>query len=224
MRTGSLFTGCGGLDLGLPGHPAWMCEYDKHARRVLEQRFPGVPVIPDVRSMVVKLTEQDKLNAVRLYESGQSCAVIAERFGVSRQSMWDVLRRRTQMRPREKYGADNVFYRGGWKSSDRAQNIMEKAIERGELVRPDRCETCGKTPRRGRDGRSLIQGHHDDYNKPLDVRWLCQPCHHEWHRHNQPVEEVVAAVVPEQEIDLLIGGYPRSVPTVLRRREEAGRG
>lgn len=51
LRVGSLFTGLGGLDLGLPGEPAWMCEYDKHARRVLGHRFPGVPVYPDVREL-----------------------------------------------------------------------------------------------------------------------------------------------------------------------------
>lgn len=51
MRVGSLFSGLGGLDLGLPGDPAWLCEYDQHARRVLEHRFPGVPVYPDVREL-----------------------------------------------------------------------------------------------------------------------------------------------------------------------------
>ena len=49
MRIGSLFSGCGALDLGLPGHTAWLCESDPHARRVLEHRFPGTPILPDVR-------------------------------------------------------------------------------------------------------------------------------------------------------------------------------
>lgn len=42
------------------------------------------------------------------------------------------------------------------------------AIRLGILVcRP--CEVCGKTK---------VEAHHDDYDKPLDVRWLCKD-HHE---------------------------------------------
>lgn len=226
MRAGSLFSGIGGLDLGvsaaLGAEPAWFCEADKHCHTVLERHWPGVPILEDVRSIVAKLTQEQIQEAVRLYDDGLSCGVVADRMGVSRQSMWKVLRRRTEMRPREKYGADNVFYRGGWRSSDRAQNKMEKAIERGELVRPDTCENCGKRPGQGKDGRSLIQGHHDDYNRPLDVRWLCQPCHHEWHKQHTPVEEVVSSVVPDIEIDVLHGGYPLAVPAVLPCGGEEG--
>ena len=38
---------------------------------------------------------------------------------------------------------------------------------RGKLVQQP-CEYCG-------DPHSQI--HHDDYDKPLEVRWLCRPCH-----------------------------------------------
>ena len=39
------------------------------------------------------------------------------------------------------------------------------------------CEVCGN---------AKAQAHHDDYGKPLDVRWLCTTHHAEWHRHNTP--------------------------------------
>jgi len=52
MRVGSLFTGIGGLDLGLEraglGEVVWQCEANEYRRRVLELRRPGVPCFPDV--------------------------------------------------------------------------------------------------------------------------------------------------------------------------------
>jgi hypothetical protein len=111
-----------------------------------------------------------------MYEAGASCTTVAEHFGVTRQSMWDVLHRRTQMRPRERVGEENPFWRGGTRADDSAQNKLETAIKRGEIIRPDRCETCGAPCK--------PDAHHPDYGRPLDVMWLCQRCHHQWHREN----------------------------------------
>jgi len=36
--------------------------------------------------------------------------------------------------------------------------------------RPTHCSACGTET-------EDIQAHHDDYAKPLDVRWLCRSCH-----------------------------------------------
>lgn len=53
-----------------------------------------------------------------------------------------------------------------------AHLAMTAAIRRGELVRQP-CEVCGNPK---------TDGHHDDYSKPLDVRWLCRVHHLEHHK------------------------------------------
>lgn len=60
----------------------------------------------------------------------------------------------------------------------RAATLMvSNAIRSGKLFKPEVCECCGSKPKR-------IHGHHDDYFKPLDVRWLCPGCHAAWHKVN----------------------------------------
>lgn len=57
-----------------------------------------------------------------------------------------------------------------------AHQIFQKAIDSGEIQKQP-CEICGE---------DKAEAHHDDYNKPLEVRWLCRNCHKEWHRNNKP--------------------------------------
>jgi len=56
-------------------------------------------------------------------------------------------------------------------------SMVRNAIRKGLLHRPEVCEKCGNEPKRRKDGISNIHGHHEDYNKPLDVQWLCAKCH-----------------------------------------------
>ena len=53
------------------------------------------------------------------------------------------------------------------------------AVRAGKLIRPEQCSECSSTHR--------IEAHHDDYNQPLNVRWLCSKCHKQWHRFNEPI-------------------------------------
>lgn len=53
-----------------------------------------------------------------------------------------------------------------------ARIIARRAIKAGTIIRGP-CEQCG-------DEKS--QMHHDDYSKPLDVRWFCRPCHTKLHK------------------------------------------
>jgi hypothetical protein len=52
-----------------------------------------------------------------------------------------------------------------------ARQTLQKAVSRGLVKRPANCSSCCLPSRR------TLHGHHDDYSKPLDVVWLCGPCH-----------------------------------------------
>lgn len=61
----------------------------------------------------------------------------------------------------------------------KAWHIVEAALKSGGLKMPGVCDSCGKPP--GGKGGANLQAHHDDYGKPLDVKFLCKGCHMEHH-------------------------------------------
>lgn len=52
-----------------------------------------------------------------------------------------------------------------------ARSAVGNALRDGRLKK-GRCEVCGS---------EKVQAHHDDYSKPLEVRWLCIQHHNEHH-------------------------------------------
>lgn len=63
-------------------------------------------------------------------------------------------------------------YRDRNKEKTRAQNLLNYAVRTGKIERGT-CEICGTSER--------VHGHHHDYSKPYDVRWLCLACHKKSH-------------------------------------------
>ena len=55
-----------------------------------------------------------------------------------------------------------------------ARRKFRQAVRAGRLAKPETCEDCGS--------KSPLHGHHEDYSKPLEVAWVCQPCHSKRHR------------------------------------------
>lgn len=53
----------------------------------------------------------------------------------------------------------------------KAQWAVNNAVRDGKLSKAP-CEVCGEEE---------VDGHHDDYSKPLEVRWLCRVHHQAAH-------------------------------------------
>lgn len=53
----------------------------------------------------------------------------------------------------------------------KARRLVRAEVDAGRMTRAP-CEVCGE---------AKTHGHHDDYTKPLQVRWLCRKCHDAHH-------------------------------------------
>lgn len=79
-------------------------------------------------------------------------------------------RQRAKLPHRKKHITENTkSFRSNNPEKYKAHSIVGFAIKSGRLIKPESCQSCGC------DG--IIHGHHDDYSKPLEVMWLCVPCH-----------------------------------------------
>ena len=74
-------------------------------------------------------------------------------------------------------------YRERHPEKRRAHVILGNAVRDGRIEKPKECSDCGKAPQR----RHHLQGHHDDYSKPLEVVWLCVACHRDRHGKRQEI-------------------------------------
>ena len=63
----------------------------------------------------------------------------------------------------------------------KAKSAVNNAIALGKLQRSVFCEHCGLPTK--------TEGHHSDYNKLLDVEWLCRECHNDLHRKGLVCQE-----------------------------------
>jgi DNA-directed RNA polymerase subunit RPC12/RpoP len=76
----------------------------------------------------------------------------------------------------------------------KAHGIVSAAVRSGELL-PQPCEVCGET----------AEAHHEDYEKPLEVNWLCK-------KHHRARHIEIGDALMESGVNL------RNVPAMLARR------
>jgi hypothetical protein len=80
----------------------------------------------------------------------------------------------------KEYRKSNPETRRAWENSQRAKfpekfrarQAVKYALKTGKLIKQP-CEVCNS---------HKSEAHHDDYSKPLDVRWLCRIHHNEHHQ------------------------------------------
>ena len=76
MNVLSLFSGIGGLDLAAEWagmHTVAFCEIDDYACKVLEKRWPGVPIYQDVRELTAESVRADGIPQIDLITGGFPC-------------------------------------------------------------------------------------------------------------------------------------------------------
>lgn len=114
---------------------------------------------------------QDNIENVREYDRNRGQLEHRKLDAKNRSSKYAYLKRGKAWRERnpEKY---------------KAHNIANTAIRDGVLVKPNKCEKCSRDYK--------IQAHHDDYSKPLDVKWLCTHCHGERHRELNAIKRMAS--------------------------------
>mgnify|MGYP003312346089 CR=1 FL=1 len=60
------------------------------------------------------------------------------------------------------------------KAHNYAHQKVAQAKRVGTLIEPMMCEACGYM--------GSLHAHHEDYDKPYDVMWLCPECHRSLHQ------------------------------------------
>lgn len=105
---------------------------------------------------------KDRINALARQYYAEHKKHIKELQAKTRKKNRATANARTMKNRRERYG-------------DAHKKVL-RAIASGKLAKMP-CEICGDME---------TQAHHDDYNKPLEVRWLCEKHHKEWHAKNTP--------------------------------------
>ena len=66
-------------------------------------------------------------------------------------------------------------YRERFPNKYKCHSLVNSAIKSKKLF-AEPCEVCGS--------EDNVHAHHDDYLKPLNIRWLCCAHHSQWHKKN----------------------------------------
>ena len=87
---------------------------------------------------------------------------------------------RKEIMPPEEQNAYGTGHNIEERHKRKKARIMFNHYLRDNHIERQPCEICG----------AKAEAHHDNYDKPLDVRWLCFKHHRQWHHDNPELLEV----------------------------------
>jgi len=134
----------------------------------------------------MKKIKLDIDKAKKLYKSGFTCEQVAKEMNVCKRT---IIRRFQEIEyktrePSLKHGLLKKNLSGKQRAKNkrmlypekiRARELLNYHLKIGNIIKPNDCGNC-------RIKTSRLQGHHKDYNKPLEIEWLCIKCHNKIHR------------------------------------------
>lgn len=130
-------------------------------------------------------SRQAKIRASLLEQREKWLIEHAEELEASRLADLETRREKHRVRERARYNANPERgkarcreQRKKYPEKARARQLVSAAIQAGTLIK-SACEVCGKLK---------VEAHHEDYSKPLSVRWLCSLHHGEAHRSKENSE------------------------------------
>ena len=92
--------------------------------------------------------------------------------------------KRWKLNHREKAINSRNCYKKKNRSKISAHDAVYYALKVGNLIKPEFCSDCGF--------RKVAHGHHEDYSKKLDVKWLCHICHFKNHGKLKTIKDFEA--------------------------------
>lgn len=143
----------------LPKKKRISTERSRHLNKLAQRRY-----IERLKSKGLPLPKKDKSTTLKWYLEN-----IDRKRKTDRESQ-----RRCRLRNPEVKRIKDKTYKNRYQHKVYAVNKLNNSIQSGLIKRPEKCSRCISTVN--------IQGHHPDYNKPLEVIWLCVLCHNSEHK------------------------------------------
>lgn len=147
-----------------------------------DQYYANDKTCKECRKEAVRKNRAEKVDYYREYDKARFKADPKVRARHKRYQQTEA-GKESVARSRRKYEAENkdlinaklIEYRAEFPKKYAAHSAVHCAKIKG-ILKAAPCEECGS--------EESIHAHHDDYDQPLSVRWLCALHHRHWHAIN----------------------------------------